>query len=266
MKRNSASSLFRRPRAASDSGEQFKVTGGSTTLDKTRYRIVVMGAAEVGKTCVVSRMLDERFMLEYKATVEDMHSGQFEVNGHVVTLDILDTSGAYEFPAMRRLSIATSDAFILVYDVSDPASFQEVERFHRQIVDEKDSEGSPVVVVGNKTDLLPGDRDGPGPGGERRALERATAETIASIDWGCGYVEVSAKEDRNITGIFRELLAQVNLQMLTTEETGGGGGGGEGGKEGGKTRHSSLKGRHSQHRHHRKEGGLGVKRSSCRVS
>lgn len=259
MKRNSASSLLRRPRADSDSGEQFKVTGRSGTLDKTRYRIVVMGAAEVGKTCVVSRMLDERFLLEYKATVEDMHSGQFEVNGHVVILDILDTSGAYEFPAMRRLSIATGDAFILVYDVSDPTSFQEVERFRRQIVEEKESEGSPVVVVGNKTDLVAPLAPGVGVGG-RRAVERATAETIAAIDWSCGYVEVSAKDDRNIAGIFRELLAQVNLQMLTTPEEKNGGGGGEGGK----TRHSSLKGRHS-HRH-RKEGLGGAKRNSCRVS
>lgn len=241
--------MIRRPRASSDSGEQLKVTG-SRTLNKTRYRIVAMGPAAVGKTCVVSRMLDEKFLLEYKATVEEMHSGQFEVNGHPVTLDILDTSGSYEFPAMRRLSIATGDAFILVYSVDDPKSFEEVQRLHEQIVEEKNNERIPVVVVGNKSDLVEG---------STRAVERATAETTASIDWGYGYVEVSAKEDHNITGIFRELLAQVNLQMLSQKDDEGEEGLSSAAAAEGKTRHFSLKGRHHQK-------ALGSKRNSCKVS
>jgi len=52
-----------------------------------------MGAAAVGKTCIISRLLYERFVTEYRATVEELHSGDYELDGRPVTLDILDTSG-----------------------------------------------------------------------------------------------------------------------------------------------------------------------------
>lgn len=224
----------------------------------------------MGKTCVVSRMLDENFLLEYRATVEDLHSGRrFEFDGRPVTLDILDTSGTDEFPAMRRLSIATGDAFILVYDVSDPASFRAVERLRRQIADEKAAdERIPVVVVGNKTDLAAqGPEDGGSSQQRRRAVERATAETTAAIDWGYGYVEVSAKDDRNIAGIFRELLAQINFRTDEDESEAGGRGSegrsraGHSSRDASKTRHSSLK-----DQYHQRKGIGGAKRGSCRVS
>jgi len=62
-------------------------------IAKDRYRIVVMGSAAVGKTCIISRLLYERFVTEYKATVEELHSGDYELDGRPLTLDFLDTSG-----------------------------------------------------------------------------------------------------------------------------------------------------------------------------
>ncbi|KAL1477579.1 hypothetical protein MTO96_035626 [Rhipicephalus appendiculatus] len=80
------------------------------------------------------------------------HTGEFEINGASLTMDIVDTSGSYPFPAMRRLAITTADAFVLIYAVDDPESFEEVRRIHDQIT-ELHSGKAPVVVVGNKCDL-----------------------------------------------------------------------------------------------------------------
>lgn len=82
-----------------------------------------------------------------------MHHGDFNVSGVRLTLDILDTSGAYEFPAMRALSMQSADAFILVYDITDANSFAEVRALRDQIHETKDSTAVPIVVVGNKVDL-----------------------------------------------------------------------------------------------------------------
>lgn len=70
-----------------------------------------------------------------------------------LTLDILDTSGAYEFPAMRALSISSADAFVLVYDVTDATTFEEARALRDQIHETKCSTNVPIVVVGNKIDL-----------------------------------------------------------------------------------------------------------------
>lgn len=167
---------------------------------KERYRVVVMGAAAVGKTCIIHRLLYEQFVTDYKATVEQMYTEQYLINGMPITLDFLDTAGSYEFPAMRKLSISTADAFILVYSVDDAASFEEVTRLRQQIIDQKKNELTPLVIVGNKADVI------------ERAVNFEMAESTVLIDWENGYVEASAKDNDNVTGIFHELLRQANVQ------------------------------------------------------
>lgn len=112
-----------------------------------------MGAAKVGKSSLICQFLYNTFSPKYKRTIEEMHHGDFNVAGVRLTLDILDTSGAYEFPAMRVLSMQSADAFILVYDVTDANSFAEVRALRDQIHETKESTAVPIVVVGNKVDL-----------------------------------------------------------------------------------------------------------------
>jgi small GTP-binding protein len=142
-------------------------------------------------------------MSDYKATVEEMYSEEYIINGMALTLDFLDTAGSYQFPAMRKLSIGTADAFILVYSVDDEASFEEVKQLRQQIIDQNGDELTPIVIVGNKADVEE----------EQREVHREMAETTVAIDWGNGFMEASAKDNVNITGIFRELLHQAKVQV-----------------------------------------------------
>ena len=126
-------------------------SGGAAS--HARHKIVVMGAAKVGKSSLICQFLYGTFSPKYKRTVEEMHHGDFSVGGVTLTLDILDTSGAYEFPAMRALSMSSADAFILVYDVNDASTFEEVRALRDQIHETKGGTAVPIVVVGNKIDL-----------------------------------------------------------------------------------------------------------------
>ena len=52
---------------------------------------------------------------------------------------------------MRRLSISTAHAFLLVYSIDDRASFDEVRRLWEQIKEERTGYNElPCVVAGNK--------------------------------------------------------------------------------------------------------------------
>lgn len=171
-------------------------------LLKDRYRVVVMGAAKVGKTSLVSRFLYDQFQSRYHPTVEELHEGCFDINGALTVLEILDTSGSYEFPAMRRLAIATGDAFVLVYSVDDEDSFAHVNALRKQILEQRGgSNRAPIVVVCNKTDLAP----------ERRVILQQTTESTVTIEWELGYAETSCKDNVNVDGVFRELFLQSLL-------------------------------------------------------
>ncbi|KAI9583538.1 hypothetical protein GQX74_005286 [Glossina fuscipes] len=69
-------------------------------------------------------------------------------------VDILDTSGDMQFPAMRRLSIATAHAFMLVYAITSGQSFQCVKQCFEEIREQRaDFQDIPIVIAGNKSDL-----------------------------------------------------------------------------------------------------------------
>ncbi|XP_053625612.1 ras-related protein Rap-1 [Plodia interpunctella] len=168
-----------------------------------RHKIVVLGAAKVGKSSLITQFLYNTFSPKYKRTIEEMHHGDFNVSGVRLTLDILDTSGAYEFPAMRALSMQSADAFILVYDITDADSFAEVRALRDQIHETKDSTAVPIVIVGNKVDLAETGA---------RQVEFHTTESVVTVDWENGFVEASAKDNINVSQIFKELLVQAKVK------------------------------------------------------
>lgn len=101
---------------------------------KEQHRVVMMGSARVGKSSIISQFLYDKYLSRYRQTVEELHRGEYELDdGSALTLDILDTSGAYQFPAMRALSISTGGAFILVFAVDEEESWKEVERLRNQV-------------------------------------------------------------------------------------------------------------------------------------
>lgn len=183
-----------------------------------------MGAGFVGKTQIVSQFLYDKFTNRYRQTIEELHRGEYELpDQSSLTLDILDTSGAFSFPAMRDLSISTSNAFILVFSIDNEESWNEVVRLREKVsanlrfqpridfypcflsflqIVEKRGPRVPMVVVCNKMDLAL----------DQRQVAKEIVETIVKLDWECGFIECSAKDNMNIIKIFKELLVQANIR------------------------------------------------------
>jgi len=66
---------------------------------------------------------------------------------------VLDTAGQEEFSAMREQYMRSGEGFLLVFAVTDHSSFDEIMKFHRQILRVKDRDEFPMLMVGNKADL-----------------------------------------------------------------------------------------------------------------
>ena len=115
--------------------------------------VVFLGAAGVGKSSLVRRLLDREFMEDYVPTVYDVfHKEIINDNGRV-NFQITDMSGYYSFPPMRRIAISKSNVFVLVYEIGNSKSYEEVKRLKDEIIELKGDCGAGIIIVGNKTDV-----------------------------------------------------------------------------------------------------------------
>lgn len=75
------------------------------------------------------------------------------IENEEVLLSVLDTAGQHEYTAMREHYMRPGEGFLLVYSITDYASFQELEVFYEQVLRVKDKDFFPMIVVGTKCDL-----------------------------------------------------------------------------------------------------------------
>ncbi|KAI1883169.1 hypothetical protein AGOR_G00242450 [Albula goreensis] len=158
------------------------------------YRVVVFGAGGVGKSSLVLRFVKGTFRDTYIPTVEDTYRQVISCDKSVCTLQITDTTGSHQFPAMQRLSISKGHAFILVYSITSRQSLEELKPIYQQVLAIKGSvENIPIMLVGNKSDET------------LREVETKDGEAQATA-WKCAFMETSAKMNYNVKELFQELL------------------------------------------------------------
>ena len=172
------------------------------------YRVVVFGAGGVGKSSLVLRFVRGTFRESYIPTIEDTYRQVISCNKQVCTLQITDTTGSHQFPAMQRLSISKGHAFILVFSITSRQSLEELKPIYDEIVEIKgDMEAIPIMLVGNKCDEV-----------NREVPVQESAEIAKR--WNCAFLETSAKTNHNVKELFQELLQlekrrTVSLQLET---------------------------------------------------
>ncbi|KAF2355353.1 Small GTP-binding protein domain, partial [Trinorchestia longiramus] len=110
---------------------------------------------------------------------------------------VLDTAGQEEFSAMREQYMRSGEGFLLVFSLTDRNSFNELPRFHKQILRVKDRDVFPMLLVGNKADLE-----------LQRAVSTEEVQTLAR-QLKIPYIECSAKIRMNVDQCFHELVRSV---------------------------------------------------------
>lgn len=129
-------------------------TGAGEKLAKPDYlfKALVIGDSGVGKSCLLLRFAQDKYEQNYLSTVGvDYYNRTINIDGKRVQLQMWDTAGQERFRTITRSYYRGSQGIVVVYDVTDNDTFENVKHWLDEI--EKNA-GSGVIklLVGNKSD------------------------------------------------------------------------------------------------------------------
>ncbi|XP_078438907.1 ras-related protein RIC2 [Wolffia australiana] len=161
------------------------------------FKVVLIGDSGVGKSNLLSRFTRNEFNLESKSTIGvEFATRSLNVDGKVIKAQIWDTAGQERYRAITSAYYRGAVGALLVYDVTRRTTFENVERWLKELRDHTDP-NIVVMLIGNKSDLrhlvaIPTD-DG---------KEFSERESLY-------FMETSALEATNVEAAFAEVLTQI---------------------------------------------------------
>lgn len=96
--------------------------------DEIRMKIVALGPEKTGKSCIIKRYCEGRFVVRNACTIGlDYGVKVVDVAGAAVRVNFFDFSGRPEFLEVRKAFYDNTDGVLLVFDVSRRETFEELE-------------------------------------------------------------------------------------------------------------------------------------------
>lgn len=178
------------------------------------FKIVLIGDAGVGKTCVVQRFKSGTYLEKHGSTIGvDFTMKTLQIDGKLVKLQIWDTAGQERFRTITQSYYRSANGVIIAYDVTKRSSFENIPRW---LDDVKKYAGSNIVqlILGNKQDLE-----------HLREVTVAEAKAYAQHCSMLDAIETSAKENTNIDEAFLRMAKELKNKIggESTLENGPGG-------------------------------------------
>lgn len=116
-----------------------------------RISITLLGEAKVGKSSIIKSFLGRSFDPTHTPTVEEIHQLTYHMQSEALDLIIYDVRNIDDSSNLINKLIERSDVFIVVFDLTRPASFARVARLQNRILNVKlnGSKGKvPILVAG----------------------------------------------------------------------------------------------------------------------
>ena len=169
------------------------------STDEYVYKVLLLGDTTVGKTCFLMKYTDKTFQDIHMATIGlDYRLKSMKLkSGKNIKLQIWDTAGQDRFRAITKNYYKGSHGIILIYDVTNVQTFENVKQWVSQIREEA-SANVIIYIAGNKIDME-----------EERKVNKEEGEKLAE-ELGFPFVETSAKSGININETFEDLVERID--------------------------------------------------------
>ncbi|KAF4469899.1 GTP-binding rhb1, partial [Fusarium albosuccineum] len=161
-------------------------------------KVAIVGSRSVGKSSLAVRFVDGHFVDSYYPTIENTFSKMIKYKGQDFSTEIVDTAGQDEYSILNSKHFIGIHGYMLVYSVSSLPSFEMVQVIREKILNHLGTESVPIVIVGNKSDLRP----------EQRQVTPEDGQKLAE-KIQCGWTEASARYNENVGKAFELLIGQI---------------------------------------------------------
>ncbi|XP_068939883.1 ras-related protein Rab-43 [Petaurus breviceps papuanus] len=165
------------------------------------FKLVLVGDASVGKTCVVQRFKTGSFSERQGSTIGvDFTMKTLEIQGKRVKLQIWDTAGQERFRTITQSYYRSANGAILAYDITKKSSFLSVPHW---IEDVRKYAGANIVqlLIGNKSDLS-----------DLREVQLTEAQLLAERYEILCAIETSAKDSSNVEEAFVKVATELMMR------------------------------------------------------
>ncbi|XP_013371566.1 PREDICTED: GTP-binding protein RAD [Chinchilla lanigera] len=120
----------------------------------------------------------------------------------LMVYDIWEQDGSRWLPGH---CMAMGDAYVIVYSVTDKASFEKASELRVQLRRARQTDDIPIILVGNKSDLV-------------RSREVSVDEGRAcAVVFDCKFIETSAALHHNVQALFEGVVRQIRLRRDSKE-------------------------------------------------
>ena len=166
------------------------------SVNVARHKIIFVGDAGVGKTTIISRIMDNPFNDAYEPSIGvDFMSKNITFRGTNIKLQMWDTAGQEKYKGLIPSYVRNSSIVFLIYNVSVKKSFDNIPNWISFI---KSHESPTLVLCGNKIDL------------EKREVTKEEGENLAKKE-KIAFFEVSAKTGDGIKNMFYSSVADLSI-------------------------------------------------------
>ena len=168
-----------------------------TSEQSTIFKILTIGESGVGKTCILRRFVENKFLKSHLATIGiDFKTKTINIKNKEIKLKIWDTAGQERFHNITQQYYKDADGIVLVYDVTDEASYDKIRDWMDQIISNTPKDTISLVLLGNKCDF------------EERSVTEEQGKKLAEELKIC-YFETSALTGQGINEAFEQLAKDI---------------------------------------------------------
>jgi small GTP-binding protein len=173
-------------------------------------KIAIVGSRAVGKSSLTVQFVDKHFVESYYPTIENTFSKVIRYKGQDFATEIIDTAGQDEYSILNSKHFIGIHGYMIVYSVTSKQSFEMARIIRDKILNHLGTEWVPLVVVGNKSDIPP----------HQRQVQPEDGKTLAE-EFKCAWTEASARYDENVIKAFDLMIAEIEKSQNPSEPTGG---------------------------------------------